>query len=222
MRISCNGCRVLRKGCSDDCTIRPCLQWIRNPQSQANATLFLAKFYGRAGLVNLIDAGPPHLRPAIFKSLLFEACGRIVNPIHGSLGLICSGSWQLCQAAVEAVLKGEPITSISSDSESAFQACDIRHVSKDYKNSSDKLHKVKSRSRCKRSGPKPNPKKLPEGFLGEFDDSKSHESEMSQHPSNGSDNREGDSVSVETVEAKLVKADGADGSDVELDLTLCL
>lgn len=158
------------------------------------------------------------LSTAIFKSLLFEACGRIVNPIHGSLGLMCSGSWQLCQAAVEAVLKGKPITSISSDSESAFRACDIRHVSKD--NGSDKLHKVKSRTRCKRSGPKPNPSKLlPEGFLGEFCESKSHESEVSQHRSNGSDNGEGDSVSVETVEAKPVKSDG---SDVELDLTLCL
>ncbi|GMQ10924.1 hypothetical protein CsSME_00053733 [Camellia sinensis var. sinensis] len=50
MRVSCNGCRVLRKGCSDNCTIRPCLQWIKTPESQANATVFLAKFYGRAGL----------------------------------------------------------------------------------------------------------------------------------------------------------------------------
>lgn len=63
MRMSCNGCRVLRKGCSEDCTIRPCLQWIKTPESQAHATLFLAKFYGRAGLVNLINAGPQHLRP---------------------------------------------------------------------------------------------------------------------------------------------------------------
>ena len=49
MRLSCNGCRVLRKGCSDACTIRPCLQWIKSPDAQANATVFLAKFYGRAG-----------------------------------------------------------------------------------------------------------------------------------------------------------------------------
>lgn len=63
MRISCNGCRVLRKGCNQDCTIRPCLQWIKSADSQANATLFLAKFYGRAGLLNLIESGPDHLRP---------------------------------------------------------------------------------------------------------------------------------------------------------------
>lgn len=63
MRMSCNGCRVLRKGCTDNCCIRPCLQSIKNPDAQANATLFLAKFYGRAGLTNLITAGPDHLRP---------------------------------------------------------------------------------------------------------------------------------------------------------------
>uniref|UniRef100_A0A7N2MR77 LOB domain-containing protein n=1 Tax=Quercus lobata TaxID=97700 RepID=A0A7N2MR77_QUELO len=151
MRLSCNGCRILRKGCSDSCTIRPCLQWIKTPESQANATFFLAKFYGRAGLINLINAGPEHLRPAIFKSLLYEACGRIVNPIYGSTGLLWSGSWQLCQAAVEAVLKGLPITQVSS--ESAFKACDIRHVSKEeIQRPSDQLHKVKSRrSRFKKS-----------------------------------------------------------------------
>ncbi|KAL5662533.1 hypothetical protein ACJX0J_029658, partial [Zea mays] len=59
MRMSCNGCRVLRKGCSDACTIRPCLQWIDSPEAQANATVFLAKFYGRAGLLNLLAAAAP-------------------------------------------------------------------------------------------------------------------------------------------------------------------
>ncbi|CAL5434875.1 unnamed protein product [Camellia sinensis] len=117
MRVSCNGCRVLRKGCSDNCTIRPCLQWIKTPESQANATVFLAKFYGRAGLQNLINAGPDHLRPAIFRSLLYEACGRIVNPIYGAAGLLWSGNWHLCHAAVEAVLHGSPIVQLSPDSE---------------------------------------------------------------------------------------------------------
>ncbi|CAL9138911.1 unnamed protein product [Musa acuminata var. zebrina] len=105
--MSCNGCRVLRKGCRDGCTIRPCLQWIKSPEAQANATLFLAKFYGRAGLLNLMDAGPQNLRPGIyihlypctsatplfFRSLLYEACGRIINPIYGAAGLLCSGTW---------------------------------------------------------------------------------------------------------------------------------
>lgn len=62
MRMSCNGCRVLRKGCSENCSIRPCLKWISDPEAQGNATVFLAKFYGRAGLMNLINEGPENLR----------------------------------------------------------------------------------------------------------------------------------------------------------------
>jgi len=120
MRMSCNGCRVLRKGCSDACTIRPCLGWIKSPEAQANATVFLAKFYGRAGLLNLIAAAPTDaLRPAVFRSLLYEACGRIVNPVYGAVGLLWSGTWHMCQAAVEAVLKGAPIVQVSADDAAA-------------------------------------------------------------------------------------------------------
>ncbi|THU71651.1 hypothetical protein C4D60_Mb04t03690 [Musa balbisiana] len=165
MRMSCNGCRVLRKGCGDDCSIKPCLRWIKSPESQANATVFLAKFYGRAGLMNLINAGPDHLRPAIFRSLLYEACGRIVNPIYGSVGLLLSGSWQLTQAAVEAVLKGAPIVQIPSETAAStptppLKAYDIRHLSKDpgaggCARAAAELHKVnKAGSRFKRSGAK--------------------------------------------------------------------
>ncbi|MED6211669.1 hypothetical protein PIB30_075970 [Stylosanthes scabra] len=164
MRMSCNGCRVLRKGCSEDCSIRPCLNWIKSPDSQANATIFLAKFYGRAGLINLINAGPDHLRPAIFRSLLYEACGRIANPIYGSVGLLWSGSWHLCQLAVEAVLKGAPITPINSEvAESGrgppFKAHDIRHVSKaDNNNAATETKRVKTRSRVKRPAGDVKPK----------------------------------------------------------------
>ncbi|KAH9722682.1 LOB domain-containing protein 41 [Citrus sinensis] len=191
MRVSCNGCRVLRKGCGENCSIRPCLQWIKSPQCQANATLFLAKFYGRAGL----------------------ACGRIVNPIYGSVGLMWSGRWHLCQAAVEAVFRGEPVTPLSS--ESALQAGDIRHVSKDESSAaaaagSDKLHKVKSR-RFKRSAPKPRSKperaadaKVVEPLLDNSGgESTSCDPELTQR-----DSGEGDSVSVETVEATaMVESD---------------
>nr|WKV35363.1 lateral organ boundaries domain protein 26 [Ipomoea batatas] len=130
MRMSCNGCRVLRKGCSQNCSIRPCLQWIKSPESQANATLFLAKFYGRAGLLNLLNAAPDRLRPEVFKSLLYEASGRIVNPLFGSTGLLSTGNWELCQKAVDAVLKGAPITPVASDAAAVLplKACDIGHV----------------------------------------------------------------------------------------------
>ncbi|KAK4780896.1 hypothetical protein SAY87_017002 [Trapa incisa] len=160
--MSCNGCRVLRKGCSDDCVIRPCLQWITSPDSQANATMFLAKFYGRAGLINLISAGSEHLRPAIFRSLLYEACGRIVNPIYGSVGLLWSGNWSQCQSAVDSVLKGSaqfmqhPTIVNSAQTFPALKTYDIRHVPKPSAavtaaDTAYDLHKVRAGPQFKRT-----------------------------------------------------------------------
>ncbi|XP_028772743.1 LOB domain-containing protein 38 [Neltuma alba] len=104
--MSCNGCRVLRKGCSENCILRPCLQWIDSPQAQGYATVFVAKFFGRAGLMSFISNVPPNQRPALFQSLLFEACGRTVNPVNGAVGLLWTGNWHVCEAAVETVLRG--------------------------------------------------------------------------------------------------------------------
>lgn len=84
---------------------------------------------------------------AIFQSLLYEACGRVVDPIYGSVGLLYSGQWHHCQVAVDAVLKGLPIMQlsppsdliVSSDVPSAppqqiilppnFKLYDVRHMS---------------------------------------------------------------------------------------------
>ncbi|XP_062101838.1 LOB domain-containing protein 37 [Humulus lupulus] len=104
--MSCNGCRVLRKGCSESCILRPCLQWIETAEAQGHATVFVAKFFGRAGLMSFISAVPESQRPALFQSLLFEACGRTVNPVNGAVGLLWTGNWHMCQAAVETVLRG--------------------------------------------------------------------------------------------------------------------
>ncbi|PON54277.1 Lateral organ boundaries domain containing protein [Parasponia andersonii] len=104
--MSCNGCRVLRKGCGETCVLRSCLHWIESPEAQGNATLFLAKFFGRSDLMSFISAVPDHHRPALFQSLLFEACGRTVNPVNGAVGLLSSGNWHVCHAAVETVLSG--------------------------------------------------------------------------------------------------------------------
>lgn len=104
--MSCNGCRVLRKGCSESCILRPCLQWIDGSDAQGHATVFVAKFFGRAGLMSFISAVPDNQRPALFQSLLFEACGRTVNPVNGAVGLLWTGNWHVCQAAVETVLRG--------------------------------------------------------------------------------------------------------------------
>ncbi|KAJ0025680.1 hypothetical protein Pint_08658 [Pistacia integerrima] len=111
--MSCNGCRVLRKGCSETCILRSCLQWMDSPEAQGNATLFLAKFFGRSDLLSFIAAVPETQRPALFQSLLFEACGRTINPVDGAVGLLSSGNWHLCQAAVETVLAGGTLRPIS-------------------------------------------------------------------------------------------------------------
>ncbi|GMJ00589.1 hypothetical protein HRI_003728100 [Hibiscus trionum] len=104
--MSCNGCRVLRKGCSENCMLRQSLQCIENPQAQAHATVFVAKFFGRAGLMSFLSSVPHPQRPALFQSLLFEAVGRAVNPVSGALGLMWTGNWNLCQSAVQEVLRG--------------------------------------------------------------------------------------------------------------------
>lgn len=171
--MSCNGCRVLRKGCSETCILRPCLQWIESAESQGHATVFVAKFFGRAGLMSFISAVPELHRPgttsffirlqlthahlylipkyitvtliqslqtirlqtlrsirlfmflifncffllfvcsALFQSLLFEACGRTVNPVNGAVGMLWTGNWHVCQAAVETVLRGGTLRPIS-------------------------------------------------------------------------------------------------------------
>ncbi|KAJ0236533.1 LOB domain-containing protein 37 [Hirschfeldia incana] len=104
--MSCNGCRMLRKGCSENCILRPCIQWIETADAQGHATVFVAKFFGRAGLMSFISAVPESQRPALFKSLLYEACGRTVNPVNGAIGMLWTGNWRICQAAVETVLRG--------------------------------------------------------------------------------------------------------------------
>lgn len=107
--MSCNGCRVLRKGCNEACVLRPCLHWIEAAESQGHATVFVAKFFGRAGLLSFLTAVPEPQRPAVFQSLLYEAAGRTINPVSGAVGLLWSGSWQLCEAAVQTVLRGGAI-----------------------------------------------------------------------------------------------------------------
>ena len=119
-----------------------------------------------------------------------------MNPIYGSVGLLWSGSWQLCQAAVEAVLKGAPITPIASEAAANGQgpplkAYDIRHVSKDENSAaSNDVHLVKTRCRVKRTvKPKVNKPVVEEDnrnaeaearcFADEGNRSTSHESSLS-------------------------------------------
>jgi hypothetical protein len=74
-----------------------------------------------------------HVLAAIFRSLLYEACGRMLNPVYGSVGLLWSGNWKFCQNAVENVLLGMPIAQpppAATAAVPALKTCDIRHVSR--------------------------------------------------------------------------------------------
>ena len=51
---------------------------------------------------------------ALFRSLLYEACGRTINPVSGAIGLMWTSNWDLCQAAAEAVLRGESLRALSA------------------------------------------------------------------------------------------------------------
>ncbi|KAK3029796.1 hypothetical protein RJ639_038238 [Escallonia herrerae] len=135
--MSCNGCRVLRRGCSEPCVLRPCLDWIKSPEAQGNATLFVSKFFGRSDLIAFVSAVPEDQRPGKkihqnawsdeSQSLLLEACGRTVNPVNGAIGLMSTGNWQVCQAAVETVLNGGKLSPLmpeilTPDSDEASEA----------------------------------------------------------------------------------------------------
>lgn len=188
--MSCNGCRVLRKGCSEDCTIRPCLQWITSPEAQANATLFLAKFFGRTGLVNLINAAPQEFRAATFKSLLYEACGRIVNPVYGSMGLMWMGEWAQCEAAVDAVMMGSEISQIVG--------CNIRHVSRVESGGGDDVTADNNNNKKKRKKVKAGGGKVikPEARVGGVDWSKLWKSDGQEHQNQNGNGNEKEAVDL--------------------------
>lgn len=50
----------------------------------------------------------------MFRSLLYEACGRTINPVSGGIGLMWTGNWDLCQAAADAVLRGDSLSALSA------------------------------------------------------------------------------------------------------------
>lgn len=62
----CEGCRRLRKRCDkDDCVLQPCLEslWKHNKLYQGNATVFLAKYFGRKRFFELLQDVTKEERP---------------------------------------------------------------------------------------------------------------------------------------------------------------
>lgn len=111
--------------------LRRCLLWIENPEAQGHATVFVAKFYGRATLMSFISSVPTNQRSALFQSLLYEAVGRTINPVNGAVGLLWSGNWHLCQLGVEKVLRGggtlTPLPHLLDHHQGFVDHCSIHH-----------------------------------------------------------------------------------------------
>lgn len=64
----CEGCRRLRKRCDkDNCVLQPCLEtlWSSNKVYQGNATVFLAKYFGRKRFFELLQDVTTDERPGI-------------------------------------------------------------------------------------------------------------------------------------------------------------
>ncbi|KAF5734522.1 LOB domain-containing protein 41-like [Tripterygium wilfordii] len=147
-----------------------------------------------------------------------------MNPVYGAAGLMCTGRWIECEAAVKAVMEGKPIKPVSSDA--ALTGCDIRHVSKEVSSAtSDRLREVsKCKGRFKKLAPKA--KRIPEGcaLLGFVTDSSGFNGSVSGGPSSGVESGEGDSsVSVETLEVFLGMGktiERAGRGELDLELTL--
>ncbi|XP_019225599.1 PREDICTED: LOB domain-containing protein 37-like isoform X2 [Nicotiana attenuata] len=69
----------------------------------------------------------------LFQSLLYEAAGRTVNPVNGVVGLLWTGNWHVCQAAVETVLRGgtlSPIPELFGKSSELDEESECTHVFK--------------------------------------------------------------------------------------------
>lgn len=53
-----------------------------------------------------------HNFSVVFRSLLYEASGRLINPTYGALGLFWAGEWSRCEVAIEVVLTGSDINEV--------------------------------------------------------------------------------------------------------------
>lgn len=173
-----------------------------------------------------------HKLTAIFRSLLYEACGRIINPVSGSVGLLCSNNWAKCQAAVDSVLSGSTLKQVDESPAAqpimpfkGCELCDIRHLTK----GSNEIHRVQTQTRFKHSGGRGCNKIR----LASVDEvmAESTRFSISGRAGNYPEERNVDSshdsstlFSAETVEASLanrvVKYESLVESEVELELRL--
>jgi len=66
--------------------LRHCLQWIENPQAQAHATLFVAKFFGRAALMSFLSSVPANQRSGMQCNPIYACMKNSYQGIYGING----------------------------------------------------------------------------------------------------------------------------------------
>ncbi|XP_071924515.1 uncharacterized protein [Coffea arabica] len=100
--------------------------WAGSPLPKLKPTPLFSSPSSSAAVISC-PSSPPSPTPKNL-SLLYEACGRTVNPVSGAVGLLSTGNWPVCEAAVETVLAGgtlRPMNGVgvlSPDSNEASEA----------------------------------------------------------------------------------------------------
>lgn len=85
----------------------------------------MCKLYAYGAWLSELTCHAQWKNAALFRSLLYEACGRTINPVSGAIGLMWTGNWDLCQAAADAVLRGESSLRALSTIPAAFKDRDM-------------------------------------------------------------------------------------------------
>ncbi|GAA0162746.1 hypothetical protein Leryth_024887 [Lithospermum erythrorhizon] len=106
----------------------PCLNWMNSSVLQDSAVTILAKFYNPKEVLDILCHTPQHRRAGVLVCLLYEVCGRLLDPENGLEGLFRSGHWEKCYYAVRAILKGETITPLPTSNPIHQMTIGIKNV----------------------------------------------------------------------------------------------
>lgn len=138
-----------------------------------------------------------------------------MDPVHGSIGLMCSGNWHLCQTAVDAVLSGTPINQLVSSELSTPIFTSSKDINQHEKNSNGRhVHELRKGLLFKRSSSKQNRKQKRHELLkgGPYKLPASKQKMMKQESKMS---KVYDSVMMSELELSLGSGDGGECGDNE-------
>ncbi|CAN6470878.1 unnamed protein product [Victoria cruziana] len=88
----CAACKILRRRCSDQCTLKPYF-----PPSEPQKFITVHRIFGASNIVRLLKEVPESHRADAASSLIYEANARGRNPVHGCAGAIFQLQRQLSE-----------------------------------------------------------------------------------------------------------------------------